>query len=60
VSGPLKVAWGLVGFVIVLGLVLWVITGRPVFAVFVVLGVVTGVGAWVTGRAERQSKKEIP
>ena len=27
---------------------------------FGILGVGTGAGAWVTGRAERQSKKEIP
>ena len=61
-NGPMKVAWGLIGFVIVLGLVLWVVTGHAVFAVFVVLGLVTGVGAWFTGRSESKSatKKEFP
>jgi dolichol kinase len=59
VNGPMKIAWGLIGFVVVIGLVLWLVTGRPVFAVFVVLGAVTAVGAWLTGRSEHNSK-EIP
>ncbi|MGY1730832.1 hypothetical protein ACI798_04870 [Geodermatophilus sp. SYSU D01045] len=50
-TGPLKVAWGLVAFVVLAGLVLWLTTGRAVFAVFIVLGLLTGVGAWVTGRS---------
>ena len=49
-SGALRVAWGLTGFVVLAGLVLWLVTGRAVFAVFVVLGVLTGLGAWLTGR----------
>jgi dolichol kinase len=53
VSGALKAAWGLTAFVVVAGVVLWLVTGRAVFAVFLVLGVVTAVGAVVTGRAER-------
>jgi dolichol kinase len=56
----MKIAWGLIGFVVVLGLVLWLVSGKPVFAVFVVLGAVTAVGAWLTGRSEQKSKKEIP
>ena len=56
-TGPLKAAWVLTAFVVVAGLVLWLVTGEAVFAVFIVLGLVTGVGAWVTGRA---TKKETP
>jgi len=50
VNGALKAAWGLTLFVIVVGAVLWATTGRAAFAVFIVLGVLTGVGAWITGR----------
>ena len=49
-NGALKVAWGLTAFVIVAGIVGWAVTGRPVFALFLVLGVLTAVGAVVTGR----------
>jgi dolichol kinase len=49
-TGPLKAAWALTAFVVVAGLVLWLVTGRAVFAVFIVLGLLTGVGAWLTGR----------
>ena len=56
-TGPLKAAWVLTAFVVVAGLVLWLVTGEVVFAVFIVLGVLTGVGAWVTGRS---LKKETP
>jgi dolichol kinase len=51
VTGALKAAWGLTAFVIVAGLVLWLVTGKAIFAVFLVLGLITGVGAWLTGRA---------
>jgi dolichol kinase len=51
VNGALRAAWGLVAFVVLAGLVLWLTTGRAVFAVFIVLGVLTGIGAWVTGRS---------
>jgi dolichol kinase len=57
VNGPLKAAWALTAFVVVAGLVLWIVTGKAVFAVFLVLGLLTGVGAWVTGRS---IKKETP
>ena len=50
-TGPLKAAWGLVAFVVVVGAVLWLATGQAVFAVFIVLGVLTGIGAWLTGRS---------
>jgi dolichol kinase len=67
VSGALRAAWALTAFVVVAGVVLWVVTGRPVFAVFIVLGVLTGIGAWVTGRsaagtttAPTSSKEDTP
>ncbi len=44
-NGALKAAWGLTLFVIVAGIVGWIATGRAVFAVFVVLGVLTGTAA---------------
>jgi dolichol kinase len=53
VTGALKAAWGLTAFVVLAGLVLWLVTGKAVFAVFLVLGVLTGVGAWLTGRGAR-------
>ena len=61
-TGPLKAAWALTAFVVLAGLVLWLVTGRAVFAVFIVLGVLTGVGAWVTGRStpSRSSKEDTP
>jgi hypothetical protein len=56
-NGALKAAWALTAFVVLAGIVLWAVTGRPVFAVFIVLGVLTGIGALVTGRA---ASKEGP
>ena len=53
-NGAMKAAWGLTAFVIVAGIVGWVVTGRAAFAVFLVLGVLTGIGALVTGRAAPQ------
>ena len=50
-NGAMKAAWVLTAFVVVAGLVLWIATGKAVFAVFLVLGLLTGVGAWVTGRS---------
>jgi len=50
VNGPLKATLVLAAFVVVVGAVLWVTTDRAYFAVFVVLGLVTGLGAWFTGR----------
>jgi hypothetical protein len=49
-NGALKAAWALTAFVILAGVVLWIVTDRPVFAVFIVLGVLTGIGALLTGR----------
>ena len=50
-NGALKAAWALTAFVVLAGLVLWLVTGRAVFAVFIVLGLLTGAGAWFTGRS---------
>jgi uncharacterized membrane protein len=50
-NGALKAAWVLTAFVVLAGVVLWIVTGRPLFAVFIVLGVLTGIGALVTGRS---------
>jgi dolichol kinase len=60
VSGALKAAWGLTAFVILAGAVGWLVTGRAVFAVFIGLGVLTAVGAVLTGRSERAASKEEP
>jgi hypothetical protein len=49
-NGAIKAAWALTAFVVLAGIGFWIGTGRPVFAVFIVLGVLTGVGALVTGR----------
>ncbi|SFL50447.1 hypothetical protein [Geodermatophilus ruber] len=57
-NGALKAAWALTAFVVVAGLLLWLLTGRAVFAVFIVLGVLTGIGAWITGRTT--SKGDTP
>ena len=50
-NGALKAAWALTAFVVLAGLVLWLVTGRAVFAVFIVLGLLTGLAAWGTGRS---------
>jgi dolichol kinase len=50
-NGALKAAWALTVLVAVAGVVLWLLTGRAVFAVFLVLAVLTAVGAWLTGRS---------
>ncbi len=56
-NGALKAAWGLTAFVIVAGIVGWIVTDRPVFAVFIVLGVLTAVGALVTGRTASKENR---
>jgi hypothetical protein len=50
VNGALKLTLGLAVFVVALGAVLWLATDRAYFAVFIALGLMTGAGAWVTGR----------
>jgi dolichol kinase len=49
-NGALKAAWGLTAFVIVAGIVGWILTDRVVFAVFIVLGLLTAAGALLTAR----------
>ncbi len=49
-NGALKAAWALTAFVVVVGLVGWILSGEAFFAVFIVLGLVTAVGAWLSGR----------
>ncbi|MCW2637241.1 MAG: hypothetical protein JWQ99_3608 [Blastococcus sp.] len=49
-NGALKAAWGLTAFVVLAGIVGWIVTDRAVFAVFIVLGVLTAAGALLTGR----------
>ena len=44
-NGALKAAWALTFFVILAGVVGWAVSGRAVFAVFIVLGVLTGAAA---------------
>jgi hypothetical protein len=45
VNGALKAAWALTVFVVLAGIVGWAVSGRAVFAVFIVLGVLTGAAA---------------
>ncbi|WP_324273989.1 hypothetical protein [Blastococcus brunescens] len=61
-NGALKAAWALTAFVIVAGIVGWIVTGRPVFAVFIVLGAVTAAGAAFALRTppDRPTSKEGP
>ncbi|MCV2488823.1 hypothetical protein OF117_05560 [Geodermatophilus sp. YIM 151500] len=64
-NGALKAAWGLTVFVVLAGVVLWAVTGRAVFAVFLVLGLLTAAGAWWTGRTAgtaggSRSKEDTP
>jgi hypothetical protein len=51
VNAALKAAWALTALVAVAGIVLWLATGKAVFAVFLVLAVLTAIGAWLTGRS---------
>jgi hypothetical protein len=58
VNGALKAAWGLTVFVIVVGIVGWAVTGQAVFAVFIALGVLTGLAAVIAFRATPSSSEE--
>ena len=53
-NGALKAAWGLTAFVVLVGLIGWLTTGEVFFAFFLVLGVLTAVGAVMTGRSVRK------
>ena len=61
-TGALRAAWALTAFVVVAGIVGWIVTGRPVFAVFIVLGVLTAAGAAFALRPapDRPARKEGP
>ena len=50
-NGALKAAWGLTAFVVLVGLIGWIATGEVFFVVFIVLGLLTAVGAWLSGRS---------
>jgi hypothetical protein len=54
VNSALKAAWALTAFVVLVGLIGWIATGEVFFAVFIVLGVLTAVGAVMTGRSVRK------
>ena len=58
-NGALKAAWALTAFVVVAGIVGWIVTGRAVFAVFLVLGVLTAAGALVTGRTASKENRTL-
>ncbi len=53
-NGALKAAWALTAFVVLVGLVGWILTGEVFFAFFLVLGVLTAIGAVMTGRSVRK------
>ena len=60
-NGALKAAWLLTAFVVLAGIGFWIGTGRPVFAVFIVLGVLTAVGATFALRSPKPpTSKERP
>ena len=44
-NGALKAAWALTAFVVRPGAIAWAVTGRAGFALFIVVGVATGVAA---------------
>ena len=61
-NGALKAAWALTAFVVLAGVVGWLVTGRAVFAVFILLGILTAAGAVLTRRTAPQApgSKEDP
>ena len=59
-TGPLKAAWALTVFVIVVGIVGWATSGRAVFAVFIVLGVLTGGAAALAFRTAPRAARATP
>jgi hypothetical protein len=60
VNGPLKAAWALTVFVIAAGIIGWAVSGRPVFAVFIVLGVLTGGAALLAFRTPPAARRPTP
>jgi hypothetical protein len=59
-TGPLKAAWALTVFVVVVGIIGWAVSGRAVFAVFIVLGVLTGGAAAVAFRTPPAGRPASP
>ena len=59
-NGALKAAWALTAFVVLVGLIGWVVTGEVFFAVFIVLGLLTAVGAVLTGRSRPDGRSTGP
>ena len=59
-NGITKATLGLAAFVVVLGAVLWITTDRTYFAVFIVLGLLTGAGAWFTRPATPSAGRPTP
>ena len=59
-NGALKAAWGLTAFVVLVGLIGWIVTGEVFFAVFIVLGLLTAVGAVLTGRSRPDGRSTGP
>jgi hypothetical protein len=60
VNGVTKATLGLAAFVVVLGAVLWATTDRAYFAAFIVLGLLTGAGAWFTRPAAPSAGRTTP
>lgn len=46
----MRIAYGLAAFVLLLGVVLFIATGRPVFLIFAAVGAVTGVAGYLSTR----------
>ena len=59
-NGALKAAWALTVFVIVVGVIGWIASGRAVFAVFIVLGVLTGAAAAFAFRTTPSADRPTP
>jgi hypothetical protein len=60
VNGALKAAWALTVFVVVVGIIGWIASGRAVFAVFIVLGVLTGGAAALAFRTSPPAGRPAP
>ena len=59
-NGALKAAWALTAFVVLVGLIGWIVTAEVFFAVFIVLGLLTAVGAVLTGRSQPDRRSTGP
>ncbi|MBB3678488.1 hypothetical protein [Modestobacter versicolor] len=59
-NGALKAAWALTVFVVLAGIIGWATSGRPVFAVFIALGVLTGLAALFAFRTPPATGRPTP